>query len=96
MVNTKFTIPVNEMPMSNLYGVSSSLTKVNAIYFPPQSNMSDFVVWNPWRENAAKMSDFGDDEYPGMVCVEAAQASKRVSIARGEKVVASHTIAVMD
>ena len=42
------------------------------------------------------MSDFGDDEYPGMVCVEAAQASKRVSIAKGGKFVANHTIAVMD
>ena len=58
--------------------------------------MSDFVVWNPWKENAAKMSDFGDDEYPRMVCVEAAQASKRVSIAKGAKFAASHTIAVMD
>ena len=62
-----------------------------------QSNMTDFVVWNPWKENAAKMSDFGNEEYPGMVCVEAAQASKRVSVAaKGGKFVASHTIAVMD
>ena len=35
--------------------------------------MRDFVVWNPWEESAAKMSDFGDDEFPRMVCVEAAQ-----------------------
>ena len=42
----------------------------------PQSNMRDFVVWNPWEENAAKMSDFGDDEFPRMVCVEAAQGRR--------------------
>ena len=28
------------------------------------------VVWNPWIDKAAAMADFGDDEYPGMVCVE--------------------------
>ncbi|MFT5196570.1 MAG: glucose-6-phosphate 1-epimerase [Cellvibrionaceae bacterium] len=28
------------------------------------------VVWNPWIEKAARMADFGDDEYLEMVCVE--------------------------
>ncbi len=32
------------------------------------------VVWNPWIAKAAKMQDFGDHEWPGMVCVEAANA----------------------
>ena len=30
------------------------------------------VVWNPWVDKAKRMSDFGDDEWPGMLCVEAA------------------------
>ncbi len=30
------------------------------------------VVWNPWIEKAAAMPDYGDDEYPEMVCVETA------------------------
>lgn len=29
------------------------------------------VVWNPWVAKAAAMPDFGDSEYPEMVCVEA-------------------------
>ena len=29
------------------------------------------VVWNPWVAKAAAMSDFGDDEWPGMLCIEA-------------------------
>jgi glucose-6-phosphate 1-epimerase len=33
------------------------------------------VVWNPWSEKAKRMADFGDDEWPTMVCVEAANAS---------------------
>ena len=28
------------------------------------------VVWNPWIDKAARMSDFGDEEWPSMVCVE--------------------------
>ncbi|WP_258727019.1 D-hexose-6-phosphate mutarotase [Cellulomonas sp. NS3] len=30
------------------------------------------VVWNPWVGKARAMADLGDDEWPGMVCVEAA------------------------
>jgi len=30
------------------------------------------VVWNPWIAKAHAMADFGDDEWPGMVCVETA------------------------
>ena len=32
------------------------------------------VVWNPWTDKARRMADFGDDEWPGMVCVETANA----------------------
>lgn len=28
------------------------------------------VVWNPYKEKAAAMGDFGDDEYEDMICVE--------------------------
>jgi glucose-6-phosphate 1-epimerase len=30
------------------------------------------VVWNPWVAKAKAMPDFGDDEWPDMVCVETA------------------------
>jgi glucose-6-phosphate 1-epimerase len=30
------------------------------------------VIWNPWLDKARKMSDFGDDEWPSMLCVESA------------------------
>ncbi len=29
------------------------------------------VVWNPWRDKAARMADFRADQWPRMVCVEA-------------------------
>ena len=33
------------------------------------------VVWNPWTEKAKAMADFGDEEWPGMLCVETANAA---------------------
>lgn len=32
------------------------------------------VVWNPWIAKAKAMPDFGDDEWPGMVCIETVNA----------------------
>jgi len=36
------------------------------------------VVWNPWKDKAARMEDFGDQEYPGMICVETTNAADDV------------------
>ena len=32
------------------------------------------VVWNPWSDKAARMADLGADQWPGMLCVETANA----------------------
>ncbi len=32
---------------------------------------AETVVWNPWQDKAARMADFGDEEYHTMLCVEA-------------------------
>jgi glucose-6-phosphate 1-epimerase len=34
------------------------------------------IVWNPWAEKAAGLKDFGNDEWPKMVCVESANAAE--------------------
>ncbi len=36
------------------------------------SGSSSTVVWNPWIAKAARMADFGDEEYQQMCCVETA------------------------
>lgn len=36
------------------------------------------VVWNPWINKSKAMPDFGDDEWPGMLCVETVNANKHV------------------
>jgi glucose-6-phosphate 1-epimerase len=33
------------------------------------------VVWNPWVAKSRAMADFGDDEWPGMICLETANAA---------------------
>ena len=43
------------------------------------------VVWNPWIKKAAAMADYGDDEWPGMLCIETANAlEEAVRIAPGQ------------
>ncbi|MGV3484549.1 MAG: D-hexose-6-phosphate mutarotase [Planctomycetaceae bacterium] len=37
-----------------------------------KSNSQSTVVWNPWIDKSARMADFGDNEWPEMVCVETA------------------------
>jgi glucose-6-phosphate 1-epimerase len=41
-----------------------------------KSGSQTTVVWNPWISKSAKMPDFGDDEWPGMVCVETANVGE--------------------
>jgi len=50
-----------------------------------KENSGATVVWNPWRERAAQMSDLGAAAWPGMLCVESANVGKtRVALAPGE------------
>ncbi len=37
-----------------------------------KTGSTNTVVWNPWADKARAMADFGDDEWPGMLCVETA------------------------
>ena len=44
------------------------------------------VVWNPWTAKAKAMSDFGDDEWPRMLCVETANvADHAIMLAPGQE-----------
>ena len=35
-----------------------------------KTNSDSTVVWNPWIDKSRAMPDFGDDEWPEMLCVE--------------------------
>lgn len=49
-----------------------------------EAQPSDAVVWNPWIEKAKGMSDFGDEEYVSMVCVEPGRVSEHQKLAPGK------------
>ncbi|PTQ73098.1 D-hexose-6-phosphate mutarotase [Pseudomonas sp. GV071] len=49
------------------------------------------VVWNPWIAKAQRLSQFADDAWPGMLCIETANVMDDiVSLAPGEQ----HSMAV--
>lgn len=55
-----------------------------------KSGSNTTVVWNPWIAKAKAMPDFGDDEWPEMLCVETANAvDNAVTLQPG----ASHALA---
>jgi glucose-6-phosphate 1-epimerase len=49
------------------------------------------VVWNPWVAKSRAMADFGDDEWPGMICLETANAADNAVTVPPH---ASHTMSV--
>jgi glucose-6-phosphate 1-epimerase len=49
-------------------------------------NSSTTVVWNPWVQKARSLSDFGDDEWIQMICVETSNVSDfAVSLEPGQQ-----------
>ncbi|KAI6650879.1 Glucose-6-phosphate 1-epimerase isoform X1 [Oopsacas minuta] len=66
----------------------------NRVVVIHKENFPDTVVWNPWTEGAKKMSDFGDDEFAHMVCVEPGFVSNRVCLEPNQEFNASMTLSV--
>jgi glucose-6-phosphate 1-epimerase len=56
---------------------------------------ADTVVWNPWIAKAAAMPDFGDDEWPGMLCIEAGNVlESAVTVVPGGSATLRYAVAV--
>ncbi len=54
------------------------------------------VVWNPWIARAKAIADFGDDEWPRMLCVETANAGDAaITLAPGATHVMTAEIAAL-
>ncbi|XP_053639288.1 uncharacterized protein [Cherax quadricarinatus] len=58
-------------------------------------NLVDTVVWNPWIEKAKEIPDFGEEEFPNLVCVEAGHVSAPVILPPGTVFEASQILQVM-
>ncbi|KAJ1736053.1 hypothetical protein LPJ61_000196 [Coemansia biformis] len=59
-------------------------------------NLKDVVLWNPWAEKAAEMSDFGDSEYTDMICVEPGTVADKISLRPGQIISCGQLLAVED
>ncbi len=58
-------------------------------------NSRSTIVWNPWIDKSARMADFGDDEWPGMVCIETANVGENaIQIEPGQRHEMSAAISV--
>ena len=54
-----------------------------------KTGSSSTVVWNPWIAKAKAMVDFGDDEWPSMLCIETCNVGRSaIKLGPGE----SHTM----
>lgn len=63
---------------------SLDLTDGNTIKRVTKTGFSDVVIWNPGAEGAKGLGDMGDNEYPNMLCIEAALVDKPQVLAPGE------------
>eukprot|EP01083_Nonionella_stella_P288243 980916_1 len=57
-----------------------------------RTNFADVVLWNPWIDKSKRMSDFDDEEYKEMVCVEPGSVTRPVTLKPGESKVYSQTL----
>ncbi|XP_075505927.1 putative glucose-6-phosphate 1-epimerase [Primulina tabacum] len=50
-----------------------------------KDGLPDIVVWNPWEKKSKAITDFGDEEYKVMLCVDASVMEKPVTLKPGEE-----------
>jgi len=62
-----------------------------------KENSRTTVAWNPWAQKAHSLSDFGDDEWARMICVEPSNVSDfAVDLAPGQQHTMKALIRVVD
>jgi glucose-6-phosphate 1-epimerase len=62
-----------------------------------KENSRTTVVWNPWMQKAYSLSDFADDEWMKMICVETSNVSDfAVELAPGEQHTMKAIVGVVD
>jgi glucose-6-phosphate 1-epimerase len=60
---------------SNPYAVAIKDEGNRRILHIDKQNSATTVVWNPWPEGSASLSDLGPDDWPHFLCVEAANTA---------------------
>jgi glucose-6-phosphate 1-epimerase len=58
-----------------------------------KENSATTIIWNPWSQGAARLSDLGADEWRQMVCIEASNIlSSAITLPSGEQHVMTATL----
>lgn len=66
------------------------------VYSVVRDNLDDLVVWNPWVDKAAGMSDFGPkDGWKNMICVEAGSVKGWQTLEPGDAFEGAQTISAL-
>ena len=89
--------PMDRVYQNTVASVSVNDPAWNRKLLIEKSGSLTTVVWNPWAEAAKKLSDFDNNGYVNMICVEAANAfDDVVSLAPGEQYTLATTLSVLD
>lgn len=94
-VETRNDISIEEEVDRNYLSVPEIVKFSNGkgqVTIKKSETLPDLVLWNPWIEKSKKMSDFDDDEYKEMVCLEAGKIGKPQSLEPGQDWTASQTL----
>jgi glucose-6-phosphate 1-epimerase len=82
---------VDRIYLSTTGSVEVHDSRVGRLIRVDKSGSASTVLWNPWITRATQLSDFGNDEYEQMLCVESGNvAANSISLAPG----ASSTLTV--
>lgn len=68
--------------------------KMKRFLFHLNFSFKNLVLWNPWITKAKEMSDFDDDGYKHMVCVEPGYVSERKVLQPGLTFTCSQTLSL--
>lgn len=89
----RITSEVDRVYKSIKQDTTSILENGKARFDVVRDNLTDTVVWNPWREKAAAMSDFAPpDGYKNMICVEVGSVDGWQKLEGGETYEAGQVI----
>ncbi len=81
----EFTGETDRVYMDTITECVLADSKMKRVIRVAKSGSSSTVIWNPWIDKSKRMADFGDDEWPSMVCIETANvACNRIELAPGE------------
>lgn len=82
----RFTGEVDRIYINSPHPVEIHDAALRRIIRVEKENSASTVVWNPWIAKAKAMTDFGDNEYQRMVCVESGNvAGNAVRLAIGQE-----------